>query len=345
MKVEPFSLPLAAPLSTASGTIDRRRGFIVRCSHRDETGVGDATPLPGWTEPHEACERALTAAVDRTADEGMRAARRAMPGNAVAARHGVSTALLDADARSEGLSLSEWLDDDQPAASVPVNATIGDTPPAETASAAGEAVDAGFDCLKVKVGSGAPERDLERLRAVRRAIGDAPTLRLDANGAWSPPAAKDVLGELSSIGVSYVEQPLAPDDLAGHAALRGGPVGVALDESLIEHDVTAVLGAEAADVLVLKPMVLGGPGAAYAIATRLRDAGVDPVLSTTIDGVLGRTAACHVAATIPEVRPCGLATADHFERDLGPDPAPVSDGRMAVPDGPGLGVTEVQAGE
>jgi L-alanine-DL-glutamate epimerase-like enolase superfamily enzyme len=49
----------------------------------------------------------------------------------------------------------------------------------------------------------------------------------------------------------------------------------------------------------------------------------------------------HVAAAIPDVRPCGLATGDRLATDLGPDPAPIADGRIRVPDGPGLGLSGV----
>jgi len=58
---------------------------------------------------------------------------------------------------------------------------------------------------------------------------------------------------------------------------------------------------------------------------------VDPVVTTTVDGVVARTAAVHVAAAIPDVAPCGLATAELLAEDLGPDPAPVDDGRISVP--------------
>jgi o-succinylbenzoate synthase len=343
MIVEPFSLDLAAPLTTARGRIERRRGILVRCMHRGTSGVGEATPLPGWTESYEDCHRALTDALDHVACGDVSAARRSVPAEAAAARHGISTALVDADARADGISLCEWFDPERSPASVPVNATIGDCSPADVETAALEAIEAGFECLKVKVGGGPLDRDVERLRAVRHTVGDDPTLRVDANGAWSRNTAETALEEFADLGVAYLEQPLAPADLAGHAALRDGPIDIALDESLAHHNVATVLDAGAADVCVLKPMVLGGPGAAYAIGTRCRGSGVEPVVSTTIGSVVARTAAVHVAAAIPDVRPCGLATADRLASDLGPDPAPVHDGRMQVPTGPGLGIDEVSA--
>ncbi|MBX0323357.1 o-succinylbenzoate synthase [Halomicroarcula sp. F13] len=345
MKTTPFSLPLRSPLATASGTIDEREGVVVRYDHRGTTGVGEATPLPGWTESLEACRSGLADAAAAEADGGHTAAMLALDAAEVpAARHGFATALLDADARADGVALYRWFDADRRCRSVPVNATVGDGTPQETADAVASAVDAGFDCCKVKVGARPVEDDVERIGALRDRVGDGVTLRADANGAWSRDEAERAFERFAYLGVEYVEQPLPADDVDGHAALRGGPVGVALDESLVDRRVDKILDADAADVLVLKPMVLGGPGNAHTLAMRARERGVDPVVTTTIDGVVARLAALHVAAAIPDVRACGLATGDRLATDLAPDPATVSDGRMAVPQSPGLGVDPAEVG-
>jgi len=85
-------------------------------------------------------------------------------------------------------------------------------------------------------------------------------------------------------------------------------------------------------------MALGGVDRARQAALEAREAGVEPVVTTTIDAVVARTAALHLAASVPDLPACGLATADRLAEDLAPDPAPVEDGRMAVPDAPGHGV-------
>lgn len=338
MNVDRFSLSLKESLTTASGTIDERAGFLLRCRHRGETGIGEATPLAGWTESVDECERALDAVEGIAEDRGPRAALREFPRAATAARHGLSTALLDADARADGVSLASWLADGTPATAVPVNATIGDADVATTAERAREANKDGFECCKVKVGARSVEDDVARIAAVRQAVGEACEIRADANGAWTIEQAERALAAFAEDEVSLVEQPLAADDLDGLADLRGGPVDVALDESLVSHSPGEIVDAAAADALVLKPMVLGGPGEAHTLATWARERGLDVIVTTTIDAVVARTAAVHVAAAIPGVRPCGLATASMLTEDLGPDPAPVADGEITVPDGPGLGI-------
>ncbi|ELZ26445.1 enolase [Halogeometricum pallidum JCM 14848] len=341
MRLEQFSLRLTDPLETANGPIEAREGFLVRVNaEKDDTdddrddrdrpaaGLGEATPLPGWTESIDDCRAALDGGTpDATTP---------------AARHGVSLARADADARAADERLCDRLaaegpfDSDSAAAdAVPVNATVGDGTPAETATATRDAVEEGFDAVKIKVGARDAAEDERRLRAARDAAPDA-ELRADANGAWDRETAGAMLDSAADLGFAYVEQPLPAEDLSGLASLRGRGVGVGVDESLASHSAREVLAADAADVLVLKPMALGGPDRALASARAARDAGADAAVTTTLDGVVARLGALHVAAAVPGVRACGLATGSLLAEDLAPDPAPVRDGAMAVPDGPGL---------
>jgi o-succinylbenzoate synthase len=334
IETEPFSLALARPLATARGEIERREGVRVRASVGGSLGAGEATPLPGWTESLEECRAALDRAAD-SADEGAIAALADLdPGAVPAARHGLSLAVADARARRRGVPLYRHLGATDRVESVPVNATVGDGDVESAVADAREAVAAGYRCLKLKVGARSLSADADRVAAVRAACPEV-ALRADANGAWDRPTARRALDRLADHGVTYVEQPLPAGDIEGLAALRGGPVGVALDESLADRSVGACLAAGAADVVVLKPMVLGGPDRAVAAARRARGAGVEPVVTTTIDAVYARTAAVHAAAAIPDVPPCGLATADRFAEDLAADPAPVAGGAIAVPEGKG----------
>ena len=353
MRHHSFALELTRPLGTANGEIRRREGFVITVrSEREDSatvGLGEATPLPGWTESYEACDTALDE-VEESHGGGAEASREPLvvdldAESTPAARHGVALAVADAAARDADRSLAAHLAgdagiDSDPAAAVPVNATIGDGAPSEAAAEAERAVAAGFDCLKLKVGAREVNEDVERVRAVREAVGEEVALRADANGAWDRQTAGRAFDALAAFDLAYVEQPLPADDLDGLAALRADErdpgVPVAADESVARHGIDAVLDADAADAVVLKPMALGGPDRALTAALRARSAGVDPVVTTTIDAVVARTAAVHVAAAVPDVSPCGLATGSLLDEDLAPDPCPVTDGAVRVPTGPGL---------
>lgn len=328
MILEPFSLPLARPLETAAGRIETRDGFLVQVDRDGTTGLGESTPLAGWTESLADCEDALRAVEDPEA---------ALDGDlddAPAARHGVSLAVLDARGRQADQPLYRYLGREESVDRVPVNETVGDGSPDETAEAATAAVEDGFPAVKVKVGVRSLAVDVERLEAVRAACPDV-ELRADANGAWDAGTAERALDRFAGLDVAYVEQPLPADDLDGHAALAGGPVRVALDEGLVEHGIEAVLEAGAADVVVCKPMAVGGVDITRETALRARDAGVEPVVTTTIDGAVARAGAVHLAASLPDVPPCGLATGRRLAADVGDDAAPIRSGAAVVPHGKG----------
>lgn len=366
MNVDPFSLPLARPLATAGGTIDTREGFLVTVEAAGERGLGEATPLPGWTESLDDCRNALERVddpVDALAAPAAPAGDTGALADCPAARHGVALALADARARAAGDPLYRHLGGPERVEHVPVNATVGDAPPEETAREVQRAAAAGFPAVKVKVGARDVGADVERLRTVRERLrttreresggsgrSEASAqqrarveLRADANGAWTREQAREAFDALADLGVAYVEQPLSADDLDGHRALRDDTDGtasrdgveVALDESVAVHGVDAVLGAAAADRLVCKPMVLGGPDRAREAALRAREAGLGAVVTTTVDGAVARAGAVHVAASLPDVPACGLATGARLAADLLDDPAPVVEGAARVPQKPG----------
>lgn len=330
--VRSFSLSLSRPLGTSKGTIDTRDGLLVTIDLDGVRGIGEATPLPGWTESLENCRKSLDRATTVGETDGWNAALDGLDG-APAARHGLSLALCDARSRAAGVPLYRHLGGEY-TESVPVNATVGDGTVDGTVEAATDAVESGFRTVKIKVGSRAVESDVERLSAVRAAVGPGIELRADANGAWGRDEARAALDGFAALDLAYVEQPLSSTDLAGHAELRGA-VPIALDESLAEHSVEAVIDAGAADVLVLKPMVLGGPDRARNAALAVREASLDAVLTTTIDGAIARAGAVHVAASLSRPPACGLATGDRLAEDLVPEPAPVQSGRVSVSQEPG----------
>lgn len=327
-----FSLPLDSPLSTAAGEIDRREGIAIRVGERPR-GVGESTPLSGWTESLEACRAALSQVSESDPRTSL-----ADLDDRPAARHGISLALADRRARRAGVPLYRHLGVDRRVERLAVNATVGDESVEETVAAAREAVDEGFETIKCKVGARSLEEDLERVRAVRDAVGSDVALRLDANGAWDRRETDRALDELAGLDIEYVEQPLPADDVEGHRALAGGSVPIALDETLAGRSPSEIASlADAADVAVLKPMALGGPDRTVDLGCRMRDEGLGIAVTTTIDAVIGRMGAIHAAAALDVEQACGLATAGLLAADLGPDPASVRDGAITVPQTPGLG--------
>ncbi len=103
--------------------------------------------------------------------------------------------------------------------------------------------------------------------------------------------------------------------------------------------VARIIAARAAQVLVVKPLVVGGLTRARAIVEMASTAGLPVVVTTTVDTGVATAAALHLAAGLPPGTACGLATAQLLASDLLAKPLAVVEGAMAVPETPGLGIT------
>lgn len=345
---QPFRIPLRQPLATAHTVWHAREGVIVRLTTADgRVGVGEASAVPGFGGSQSAILTALRETIPRLAGraladldaEGGRDVPDSPSRAAVACA--LDTALLDLRAQDAGVPLTRLLGGD-PVRPVPVNTTVGAVATAEAVRLAQEAVAAGFRCLKLKVGVvETEEAEIDRILAVRAAIGPETALRIDANGAWEPEQAVRVLRALESAEIAYIEQPVAAADLAGMARVRARVrTLIAADEAVGGMaQARRLIAAGAADILVLKPMLAGGLRAARAIADLARESGLGTVVTTTLDTGIGTAAALHLAASLPDPLPaCGLATAGLLMDDLITPALPVTAGTMRIPGRPGLGV-------
>jgi o-succinylbenzoate synthase len=262
-------------------------------------------------------------------------------GAVAAVRSALDVAVFDATARAAGISVAEALAADINR-SVEVNDTIGAESPERAAAQAAAARASGFPCVKLKVGAAqTAEEERRRVAAVREALGPEIRLRIDANGAWGVEQAIRTIRELEEYGLEMVEQPVAAGDLAGLARVRAAAgVPIAADEDVTDVEAAErVLEAGAADVLVVKPMVVGGLRPGRRVIELAAQAGVRAVVTTALEAGVGVAAALHLAATLPPGSPaCGLATGPLLAADLIRRPLVARRGRMALPEGPGLGV-------
>lgn len=196
-------------------------------------------------------------------------------------------------------------------ARVPVNATIPAVPAADVASVLARFP--GCTTAKIKVAQAGQSLgdDVDRVAAVREALGHAGKLRVDANGAWSLTDARRALTALAPFDLEYAEQPCASiDDLAAlrvALARAGVEVLVAADESVRKaEDPLRVALAGAADVVVLKVAPLRGVRPALEIA---QACGLPVVVSSALDTSVGIAAGVALAAALPALPyACGLAT-------------------------------------
>lgn len=177
--------------------------------------------------------------------------------------------------------------------------------------------------------------DCARVEAVAAALGRGGKVRVDANGAWDPDAAVAAVIALDSAaraggaaGLEYVEQPCAT--VEGLADVRRRvSVPIAADESIrLTGDVAAVLRAQAADLLVLKPSTMGGARGTLGIAERC---GLPVVVSSAMESSVGLRAALAAALALPDQPYAhGLGTGTLLATDTVADPLLPVGGRLAA---------------
>lgn len=248
----------------------------------------------------------------------------------------IDMALWDLRARAAGLPLAEMLGG-RFGQSVDLYRSISQDAPDKMAIRAKKYVAEGYRRLQVKVG-GDPRIDVERLTAVRDAVGPDFTLFCDANGGWTRGDARLFLAAVGEQAF-HMEQPcMAYEDCAALRTHCAQPM--VLDESI--DGLPALLRAHhdgVADGVTIKIARVGGVGK----AARLRDICVDLKLPVTVEDTGGAeidtAAMAHLSLSTPdELR---LHTVDfHNWVTIGHGRGlpPCRDGKMAAPDGPGLGI-------
>lgn len=211
---------------------------------------------------------------------------------------------------------------------VPVNALVPAVTPEQAGRLAAEAKAVGITTVKVKVGSDPAGADLDRVAAVRDALGPDGHIRIDANAWWDLDDAAIALFRFDKYDIELAEQPVASlEDLA--RLRRRVPVPLAADEAVRTlEDAHHLHKLRAADVLVVKTQPLGGVRPALAI---VEVAGVPAIVSSLYETSVGLAAGLALAACLPDLPyACGLGTASLLAADVVAEPLLPEAGMLTV---------------
>ncbi|WP_330476280.1 o-succinylbenzoate synthase [Terrabacter sp. C0L_2] len=193
----------------------------------------------------------------------------------------------------------------------------------------------GCTTAKVKVAERGQslDDDVDRVAAVRSAMGAGAHVRIDANGGWDVATATEALRRLAAYDLEYAEQPCATVEelveLRTALARNGIDVPIAADESIRKaEDPVRVARLGAADVVVVKVAPLGGVAAALEV---VEACGLPAVVSSALDTSVGIAAGVALAAALPSLdHACGLGTVGLFERDVSATPWRPAGGLLTV---------------
>ncbi len=221
---------------------------------------------------------------------------------------------------------------------------VGAVAPEVAAERARRMTERGWKAIKVKVGRD-PGADVERLRAVRAAIGADVFLSVDANGGYTVEQAVWAAQRFEKLEVALFEQPTRRGDHLSMAEVRrrcGLPIMA--DESVFTpQDALDVIRAGAADILSLYPGKHGGIRPTQQIASLAEAAGLVCTIGSNLEREVATSAMAHVTVATGNLQcerfPGDLIGPLYYEQPLTARPLEYKADRLFVPTGPGLGVS------
>ncbi|MFW3172657.1 o-succinylbenzoate synthase [Geodermatophilus sp. CPCC 206100] len=348
MKVEMVELrriamPLVRPFRTSFGTQTARDILLVRVVTDVGEGWGECVALadPVYSSEYVAGAQQVLRQylVPQVVAAPLGSARQlasrvsAVIGHRMA-KAALETALLDAELRAASLSLAAYLGGVRDRVDCGVSVGIAPSVPELVDEVRGY-VEQGYRRIKLKV---EPGWDLEPMAAVRAEFGDDLLLQVDANTAYTTTDLRH-LARFDDLGLLLIEQPFAEEDIEAHVRLAATiATPVCLDESVVSAASAAdAIRRGACSVVNVKAGRVGG----YLEAARVHDVcaalGVPVWCGGMLETGLGRAANVALASLPGFTLPGDTSASSRFYREDITEPFVLEDGRLPVPQGPGIG--------
>lgn len=344
-------LPTIRPHKLSVATMNGQTLMLVRVRCSDGTvGIGEGTTIGGLAYGAESPE-GMKLAIDtyfapqmRGADANRVLALMARLGKTIRdnrfAKCAVETALFDALGQRTGMPVSELLGG-RLRERLPVAWTLASGDTGRDIEEAQRMLEARrHQIFKLKIGLKPVRDDVAHVAAVKKALGDKASVRVDVNMAWSELDAHRGLAGLVDAGCELAEQPVASAEVL--ARLKGRyPIAIMADESLTGPASAFTLArAAGADVFAIKTEQSGGLQAAQQVAAIADAAGIELYGGTMLEGGVGTIASAHAFSTFRELQwGTELFGSLLLTEDILTTPLEYKDFHLTVPAAPGLGVT------
>ena len=319
--------------------------YVTMHDDKGRTGYGSGSPMEDITgETLESTVDALENAIlpvlhhtDVSDLEGTISRASARTRSARTALAAVDIALHDLHAKHLGVPLVEMLGGAKRRLFTSITVGIGET--AVMADAAAGYAASGFKAIKVKIGEN-PGEDIERLKAIRTAVGSGVMIRVDANEGYTPDEAVEVARVLDELSIELFEQPIKAGDVQGLRRIGiSSRLPTVLDESVhVVDDLQEATAARAAHGANIKLMKCGGLLPARRIDEALASAGWSALVGCTDESRASMAAAAHFAAAGASIAWVDLDGHFDLEQDSFKGGLELREGELVLGDSPGLGV-------
>ena len=347
-----LDVPTIRPHKLSVATMHTQTLVLVRIRCADGIqGWGEATTIGGLAYGEESPESIkanidthiaplLTGMDAARPAQAMARVRKAIQGNRFA-KCALETALLDAQARRLGVPLSDLLGG-RVRDTLPVAWTLASGDTAQDIAEAEHMLEIRrHRIFKLKIGLRSVDADVAHVLAIKRALGEQASVRVDVNQAWSETDAVRGIARLEAGGVDLIEQPVPAHQGAALARLaRRFDVAIMADEALHGPiDALQLARIDAADVFAVKIAQSGGLMPALEVASVARLAGIGLYGGTMLEGGIGTAASAHVCATFADLAwDTELFGPLLLTEEVLREPLVYRDFELQVPAGPGLGV-------
>ena len=342
--VDPIEVdvPLRKPVRGVHGVTAVQRSVLVRVrADGGAEGWGNVDPTPGYSamsaEDVRLTVEALAPRLRGLDPFNIRAALAATDAAAperFEAKAAVEMALLDLKGRAVGLPVHSLLGG-RVRDEVTFNAWIGTVPPEQAAREASEWLGRGFTTAKIKIAGPGPD-GIDRVAAVRAAVGQRMALRVDFNESLDAGDAVAFIRRLEPCDLTLVEQPVPRADIGALAEIRRG-IGIPLmaDESVTDAaSLIEIIRQQAADIVKVKVMKQGGLLRTLAMVECAAAAGLRVVIGHGFGLTLSTLAEAAIAAVSPAVMPgCEAVGPLKMAGDVVADPVRLDAGviRLSTP--------------
>lgn len=349
-----ISVPLRTPFKTALRTVNSVEDVIVEI-HTDTGAIGYGEAPPTGVITGDTTGAIIGAIQDhigklilgREVDEFedlLQLVQKSMVHNS-SAKAAVDMALWDLYGQLYNIPVHKLMGGSKK--QIVTDLTISVNDPEVMVKDALDAVARGYDCLKMKVGV-SPELDVARLSAVRKAVGNDITIRIDANQAWTPKQAVKILNSMQDQGldIELVEQPVKAHDFEGlKYVTERSYVPVLADESVFSpEDAMTIMKMGAADLINIKLMKCGGLYNALKIASAAEVFGVECMIGCMLEAKIAVNAAVHLACAKNIITKVDLDGPVLCSEDPILGGAVFNEKIITVSDEPGLGIKGIEPG-
>ncbi|WP_017729832.1 o-succinylbenzoate synthase [Nafulsella turpanensis] len=328
------------PAGTSRGVLEEKKSFYIIISDGKKQGIGEAGPLPGLSiddrpdleeKLQEVCDKVSMEEAPASEENALWLARNICGTEWPSLCFALETALLDwLHGGRRVIFKNSFVSGEQ---ALPINGLIWMGEKKQMQERLEQKLSAGFQCLKMKIGAIHFEEECAILEEVRTHYSaDEITIRVDANGAFTPDEAMDKLRRLAQYDLHSIEQPIKAGQPAAMEQLcRLSPVQVALDEELIgievEMEGAALLDQIKPSFIILKPSLLGGIASCRQWIQMAEERKIGWWMTSALESDIGLNAISQFTASYPVDKPQGLGTGQLYHNNI-PSPLELERGEL-----------------